>query len=188
MTSCAALIVIISPDNIFLRKTMITRASAFAICLAMGRATVAEESQARRTRSWLPLVAAPPAAAPQAAPAAPAATSQGNADNLPDAKYPNGLGWRAIELDFIDVKARISVVEGKVDDVKADTESILSELDDVDADHVTIMQDLDDIKSDLENVAGDIGDMADDVAMLKNAIQVQVSVAAAGYCGTAACG
>ena len=143
---------------------MNTKASVIAICLALGLASVAEDSEARKKHNQLPATAAAQAVA---------------AHNLPAAKYPNGLGWRAIELDFIDVKARISVVEGKVDDVKADTESILSELEDVDADHVTIMQDLDDIKSGLEDVAGDIGDMADDVAMLKNAIQVQVSVAPA---------
>ena len=143
---------------------MNTRASVIAICLAVGLATVAEDSEARKKRNQLPSTAAAQAVA---------------AHSLPAAKYPNGLGWRAIENDFIDVKARISVVEGKVDDVKADTESILSELDDVDADHVTIMDDLADIKSDLGDVAGDISDMADDVAMLKNAVQVQVSVAPA---------
>jgi hypothetical protein len=156
----------------------INKMTPVAMCFAVGLSTVATSTQAglfdrfksRAAQAAVP--AAAPAPAPQAAP-------QASSQNLPDAKYPNGLGWRAIELDFIDVKARISVVEGKVDEVKADTESILAELDDVDADHVTIMQDLDDIKSDLENVAGDIGDMADDVAMLKNAIQVQVSVAPA---------
>jgi len=160
----------------------ISKMTPIAICFAVGLATVATSTQAGRLERLqarlanLQAQAAVPAAAPAPAPqAAPQATSQ----NLPDARYPNGTGWRAIELDFIDVKARISVVEGKVDEVKADTESILSELDDVDADHVTIMQDLDDIKSALEGVSDDIGDMADDVAMLKNAIQVQVSVAPA---------
>ena len=143
---------------------MNTRASVIAICLAVGLATVAEDSEARKNRNQLPATAAAQAVA---------------AHNLPAAKYPTGLGWRAIELDFIDVKARISVVEGKVDDVKADTETILSELDDIDADHVTIMDDLADIKSDLANVAVDVSDMADDVAMLKNAVTVQVSVAPA---------
>jgi hypothetical protein len=141
-----------------------------AICFVVGLSLAAAESQAaRKNRNQLPATAAAQAVAAQAV----------AAHNLPAAKYPNGLGWRAIELDFIDVKARISVVEGKVDDVKADTETILSELDDIDADHVTIMDDLADIKSDLANVAGDIGDMADDVAMLKNAVTVQVSVAPA---------
>lgn len=79
----------------------------------------------------------------------------------------------------MDVKARISVVEVKVDEVKADTETILYELDDIDADHVTIMNDLADIKTDIANVAVDVTDMANDVAMLKNALQVQVSVAPA---------
>lgn len=143
----------------------ISKMTPIAICFAVGLATVADDSEARRIkRNQLPDTAAEQATA---------------SHTLPAAKYPNGLGWRAIEEDFMDVKARISVVEGKVDDVKADTETILSELDDIDADHVTIMDDLDDIKSDLENVAGDVSDMADDVAMLKNAVQVQVSVAPA---------
>ena len=160
----------------------INKMTPIAISVAVGLATVATSTQAglfdmfKSRASQKTVAAATPAPAPKAAPqAAPQASSQ----NLPDAKYPNGLGWRAIELDFIDVKARISVVEGKVDDVKADTESILSELEDVDADHVTIMNDLADIKSDIANVAGDVSDMADDVAMLKNAVQVQVSVAPA---------
>ena len=157
----------------------ISKMTPIAICFGVGLATVATSTQAAlfdrfksRAAQRAAAAAAAPAPAQQAAP-------QASSQNLPAAKYPNGLGWRAIENDFIDVKARISVVEGKVDDVKADTESILSELDDVDADQVTIMDDLDDIKTDLENVAGDLGDMADDVAMLKNAVQVQVSVAPA---------
>ncbi len=153
-----------------------------ALCLAVGLTTVAEDSQALSFIKLFKATPAPQAATP-ATPATPVTpvtpATPASSQNLPDASYPNGLGWRAIELDFIDVKARISVVEGKVDEVKADTESILSELDDVDADHETIMADLDEIKTGLENVAGDLGDMADDVAMLKNAVQVQVSVAPA---------
>ena len=146
----------------------IRKMTPIAICFAVGLSLAAAESQAARKNKQLPATAA-----------AQATASQSGSQNLPDAKYPNGLGWRAIELDFIDVKARISVVEGKVDDVKADTESILSELDDIDADHETIMADLDEIKTGLEGVSDDLGDMADDVAMLKNAVQVQVSVAPA---------
>jgi len=145
-----------------------SKMTPIAICLAVGFATVAVESQAARRIKQLPVTAA-----------AQATASQSASHNLPAARYPNGLPWRAVEQDFMDVKARISVVEGKVDEVKADTEAILLELDDIDADHVTIMDDLADIKADIENVAGDIGDMADDVAMLKNALQVQVSVATA---------
>jgi hypothetical protein len=160
----------------------INKMTPVAMCFVVGLSTVATSTQAglyerlqdrlERLQAQTAVPAAAPAPAPQAAP-------QASSKNLPAAKYPNGLGWRAIELDFIDVKARISVVEGKVDDVKADTESILSELEDIDADHVTIMNDLADIKSDIANVAGDVSDMADDVAMLKNAVQVQVSVAPA---------
>jgi hypothetical protein len=134
------------------------------------------------------------------APAAVPAQAQGT-PSLPSAKYPNGLGWRAVENDFIDVKARIDVVEGKVDDVKADTVSILSELDDVDADHDFIKDELADIKTDLGMVKDDVSDIkddiadiatgivdisdelaavADDVSMLKNTLQLQVSVNLAG--------
>jgi copper chaperone CopZ len=156
---------LISSKEIIMQMSKMT---PIAICLAVGFATVAVESQAARKRNQLPATAAAQATAAQSA-----------SQNLPAAKYPNGLPWRAVEQDFMDVKARISVVEGKVDDVKADTEAILSELDDIDADHVTIMNDLADIKAEIANVAGDVSDMADDVAMLKNALQVQVSVAPA---------
>lgn len=145
-----------------------SKMTPIALCLAVGIATVAVESQAAWWNKKLPATAA-----------APATPSHSESQNLPAAKYPNGLGWRAIELDFMDVKARISVVDGKVDEVKADTEAILLELDDIDADHETIMDDLAEIKEDIGSVAGDISDMADDVAMLKNALQVQVSVAPA---------
>lgn len=134
----------------------------------------------------------------QNTPAAPPAQSN---PSLPAANYPNGLGWRAVENDFIDVKAKIDVVEGKVDAVKADTVQILTELDDVDADHVIIKNELADIKTDLAMVKSDVSDIkadiadietglvdisddlaavADDVAILKNTLQLQVSVDLAG--------
>jgi len=164
---------------------MNAKLSLLATCLAVGLATVAPPSEAGfwdlYSKSTAPKnnAPAPQPVAPPPAIQAPENTVTHPVPTLPSARYPNGLGWRAIELDFIDVKARISVVEGKVDDVKTDTETILYELDNVDADHVIITNDLADIKSDLANVSGDVTDMADDVAMLKNALQVQASVAPA---------
>lgn len=158
----------------------LSRMTTISVCLAMGLAGYVGSSQALSWQDFVPtsknnssaVVTLPARAAPAAATPAPQTSSQ----HLPNARYPNGLGWRAIESDFIDVKQRISVVEGKVDDVKTDTEDILLELEDVDADHVTIMNDLSDIKADLANVAGDVTDIADDVETLKNTLQVQVSV------------
>ena len=186
---------------------MNTRSSLIAICLAVGLSTVATSSQAGWYQNYMarfskrPVV---PATVPAPAVQAPVPVPQRHTPSLPSAKYPNGTGWRAIENDFIDVKARIDVVEGKVDDVKADTVSILSELDDVDADHVmikdeladikdelddvdadhaTIMDKLDDINDDLDDINTELGDVAsevldvaDDVATLKNTLQIQVSV------------
>lgn len=176
---------------------MNTRSSTITICLAACLTIVSTQGEARfrgssRTAEPAPAPAVIPAPLPAQAQAAP---------SLPSAQYPNGLGWRAVENDFIDVKARIDVVEGKVDAVKADTVSILSELDDVDADHVIIKDELADIKFDLGMVKDDVSDIkddiadietglldisdelaavADDVSMLKNTLQVQVSADLAG--------
>ena len=179
---------------------MNTRSSLIAICLAVGFSTVATSSQAGwfdRYKARASQRSAVPAAVPAPAAQASVSVPQQHTPSLPSAKYPNGTGWRAIENDFIDVKARIDVVEGKVDDVKADTVSILSELDDVDADHVmikaeladikdelddvdadhaTIMDKLDTINTELGDVASEVLDVADDVATLKNTLQIQVSV------------
>ena len=156
---------------------MNTKSSVLAVCLAIGFSAVATSTEAgfkdrhKQRGSNKSVVSAPPSA-----PAIRAPAPGRNTPSLPGAKYPNGLGWRAIENDFIDVKARIDVVESKVDDVKADTVSILHELDDVDADHVTIMNQIDALDTELGNVAADVLAISSDVATLKNTLQVQVSI------------
>ena len=151
----------------------LSKMTTISVCLAMGLTAYVGPSQAF---SWRDLLLGGKKNTPSSPVVTTAPAPQAPSQHLPDARYPNGLGWRAVESDFIDVKQRISVVEGKVDDVKADTEEILLELEDIDADHVTIMNDLSDIKADLANVAGDVTDIADDVETLKNTLQVQVSV------------
>jgi len=174
---------------------MNSKLSLLTICLAVGFSTVATSTQAgvfdrifTRTGKVVPASsqATPPAAAP-----ATATASVQQSSSLPDASYPNGLGWRAIENDFIEVDADHVIINDKLDDLdadhaiindkldglEADHAIINDKLDDLDADHTDIMDQLEAISTELGDVAGDIMSVADDVAALKNTLQVQVSVA-----------
>jgi len=160
---------------------MNSKLSLLTICLAVGFSTVATSTQAgvfdrifTRTGKVVPASsqATPPAAAP-----ATATASVQQSSSLPDASYPNGLGWRAIENDFIEVDADHVIINDKLDDLDADHAIINDKLDDLDADHTDIMDQLEAISTELGDVAGDVMSVADDVAALKNTLQVQVSVA-----------
>ena len=174
---------------------MNSKLSLLTLCLAVGFSTVATPTQAgifdrifAKSGKVVPASshAAPPAAAPATAPAPEPQTS-----SLPDARYPNGLGWRAIENDFMEVdadhviinnkldglEADHVIINDKLDGLEADHEIINGKLDDLEADHVIINEKLDAIDMELGDVAGDVLSVADDVAALKNTLQVQVSVA-----------
>jgi len=188
---------------------MNSKLSLLTLCVALGFSSVATQAQAgvfdrifTRTGKVVPASsqATPPAAAP-----ATATASVQQSSSLPDARYPNGLGWRAIENDFIEVDADHVIINNKLDDLDADHVIINDKLDDLDADHAIINDKLDGLEADhaiindkldgldadhadildqleaisteLGNVAGDVLSVADDVAALKNTLQVQVSVA-----------
>jgi hypothetical protein len=131
---------------------MNSKLSLLTLCLAIGFSTVATPTQAgifdrifARTGKVVPASshAAPPAAAPATAPAPEQQTS-----SLPDARYPNGLGWRAIENDFMEVDADHVIINNKLDGLEADHVIINDKLDGLEADHVIINDKLDGLDAD----------------------------------------
>jgi hypothetical protein len=131
---------------------MNSKLSLLTLCLAVGFSTVATPTQAgifdrifAKSGKVVPASshAAPPAAAPATAPAPEPQTS-----SLPDARYPNGLGWRAIENDFMEVDADHVIINNKLDGLEADHVIINDKLDGLEADHVIINDKLDGLEAD----------------------------------------
>jgi archaellum component FlaC len=138
----------------------ISRISAFAVCFAVGLALVSEPSMAKRKnkkKSYNRTASA------EQLPSRANSNSKG---------YPNGRPFQAIELDFDKLFYRLDDIDTDLDQIAANLIRIGKAVVRVEANTNTII-------TDIAALDGNVDDVADDVTMMKNTMEVQVSVESA---------
>jgi len=138
----------------------ISRISAFAVCLAVGLAIASEPSMAKRKSKRS------------------SSSSYTSAEQLPSHAnsnsqgYPNGRPWQAVEADFDRLNRRLDVIDEDLDQIAANLIRIGKAVVRVEANTNTII-------SDIDTLDGKVDAVGDDVILLKNTLEVQVSVESA---------
>ena len=143
------------------------RLSVIAVCFAVGLTAISEPADAKKKKKKNKY-----------------ASVETTEYSHPSGKgFPNGRPWQALDDELNRIKDKLYVIDDKVDDVLKDTGRILRDTDDILDDTAAILLDLDmikdalgDIGTDLEGISEGIEGIADDVSMLKNTLEVQVSV------------
>ena len=156
----------------------INRISVFAVCFAVGLAVVSEPSMARGKRK------APPKSPPPSS--EPLPSDSGSTANSNSTGYPNGRPFQAIEVDFNELHLRFDSLDTDLDTIDQNlirigqaVVRVEENTNAIDQNLIRIGQAVVRVEENTNTIIGKVDDIAADVTMLKNTLEVQVSVEAA---------
>lgn len=138
----------------------ISRISVFTVCFAVGLAMVSESSMAKRKKHK---------SSSSRSTSAEQLSSNANSNST---GYPNGRPFQAIEVDFDELHLRFDTIDTDLDEIARNLIRIGQAVVRVEANTNTII-------TDIGTLDGKVDDVAADVTMMKNTMEVQVSVESA---------